>query len=83
MVVEGLKKSVSERHHKLIPLNQQAGMELVKEVKCLFGMLPDKSLLSFYSNNSVLSKLLIEFFLALKKNRKWSNRKIPQIIAVE
>ena len=33
-VVEGLKKSLPERHHKLIPLNQQAiskGMELVKE----------------------------------------------------
>jgi len=35
-VVEGLRKSLPERHHKLIPLNQQAlsaGMELVKEVK--------------------------------------------------
>jgi len=34
-VVEGLKKSLPERHHKLIPLNQQAistGMALVKEV---------------------------------------------------
>ena len=33
-VVEGLKKSLPERHHKLIPLNQQAistGMELVKK----------------------------------------------------
>ena len=35
-VVAGLKKSLPERHHKLIPLNQQAissGMSLVKEVK--------------------------------------------------
>ncbi len=35
-VVEGLKKSLPERHHKLIPLNQKAistGMELVKEVE--------------------------------------------------
>ena len=34
-VVEGLKKSLPERHHKLIPLNRQgilAGMELVKVV---------------------------------------------------
>jgi len=34
-VVEGLKKSLPERHHKLIPLNQQAisaGMELVKKI---------------------------------------------------
>ena len=34
-VVEGLKKSLPERNHKLIPLNQQAisaGMELVKKV---------------------------------------------------
>ena len=34
-VVEGLKKSLPERHHKLIPLNRQAistGMELVKKV---------------------------------------------------
>jgi 2-oxoglutarate ferredoxin oxidoreductase subunit gamma len=34
-VVEGLKKSLPERHHKLIPLNRQAismGMEIVKEV---------------------------------------------------
>ena len=34
-VVEGLKKSLPERHHKLIPLNRQgilAGMELVKEL---------------------------------------------------
>jgi 2-oxoglutarate ferredoxin oxidoreductase subunit gamma len=34
-VVEGLKKSLPERHHKLIPLNQKAisaGMELVKSV---------------------------------------------------
>jgi 2-oxoglutarate ferredoxin oxidoreductase subunit gamma len=33
-VVAGLKKSLPERHHKLIPLNQQAinkGMELVAE----------------------------------------------------
>jgi len=33
-VVEGLKKSLPERHHKLIPLNQKAisaGMELVKK----------------------------------------------------
>jgi len=33
-VVEGLKKSLPERHHKLIPLNREAisrGMELVKE----------------------------------------------------
>ena len=35
-VIEGLKKSLPERHHKLIPLNQQgiaAGKELVKEMK--------------------------------------------------
>jgi 2-oxoglutarate ferredoxin oxidoreductase subunit gamma len=35
-VVEGLKKTLPERHHQLIPLNRQAistGMELVKEVK--------------------------------------------------
>jgi 2-oxoglutarate ferredoxin oxidoreductase subunit gamma len=35
-VVEGLKKSLPERHHNLIPLNQQAitkGMELVKKVE--------------------------------------------------
>ncbi|MDR2040630.1 MAG: 2-oxoacid:acceptor oxidoreductase family protein [Bacteroidales bacterium] len=34
-VIEGLKKSLPERHHKLIPLNQQAittGMTLVKEI---------------------------------------------------
>jgi 2-oxoglutarate ferredoxin oxidoreductase subunit gamma len=34
-VVEGLKKSLPERHHKLIPLNEKAisaGMELVKMV---------------------------------------------------
>ena len=34
-VIEGLKKSLPERHHKLIPLNQKAlsvGMELVKEI---------------------------------------------------
>ena len=34
-VVEGLKKSLPERHHKLIPLNQKAisaGMELVRKV---------------------------------------------------
>ena len=34
-VVEGLKKSLPERHHRLIPLNQQAisaGMKLVKEI---------------------------------------------------
>ncbi|MDR1667095.1 MAG: 2-oxoacid:acceptor oxidoreductase family protein [Bacteroidales bacterium] len=33
-VVEGLKKSLPERHHQLIPLNRQAistGMEIVKE----------------------------------------------------
>jgi 2-oxoglutarate ferredoxin oxidoreductase subunit gamma len=35
-VMRGLKKSLPERHHKLIPLNRQAisaGMELVKEVE--------------------------------------------------
>ncbi len=35
-VVEGLKKSLPERHHKLIPLNKQAimtGMELVKPIE--------------------------------------------------
>jgi len=35
-VLEGLKQSLPERHHRLIPLNRQAisaGMELVKEVK--------------------------------------------------
>ncbi|MDR3093076.1 MAG: 2-oxoacid:acceptor oxidoreductase family protein [Bacteroidales bacterium] len=35
-VVEGLKKSLPERHHKLIPLNQQAistGMNIVKEIQ--------------------------------------------------
>ena len=35
-VVEGLKKSLPERHHNLIPLNQQAitvGMGIVKEKK--------------------------------------------------
>jgi 2-oxoglutarate ferredoxin oxidoreductase subunit gamma len=35
-VIEGLKKSLPERHHSLIPLNQEAiakGMELVKEIK--------------------------------------------------
>jgi 2-oxoglutarate ferredoxin oxidoreductase subunit gamma len=34
-VVEGLKKSLPERHHKLIPLNQQAissGMTLIKKI---------------------------------------------------
>ena len=34
-VVEGLKKSLPERHHKLIPLNQQAistGIEFVKKI---------------------------------------------------
>ena len=34
-VVEGLKKSLPERHHKLIPLNEKAlsvGMELVKMI---------------------------------------------------
>jgi 2-oxoglutarate ferredoxin oxidoreductase subunit gamma len=34
-VVEGLKKSLPERHHKLIPLHQKAisaGMELVKKI---------------------------------------------------
>ena len=33
-IVEGLKKSLPERHHKMIPLNQQAistGMEIVKQ----------------------------------------------------
>ncbi len=35
-VTEGLKKSLPERHHKLIPLNKQAittGMNLVREIK--------------------------------------------------
>jgi len=35
-VIEGLKKSLPERHHQLIPLNQQAistGMDLIKENK--------------------------------------------------
>ncbi len=34
-VVQGLKKSLPERHHKLIPLNEEAikrGMEIVKKV---------------------------------------------------
>ncbi|MDR1865101.1 MAG: 2-oxoacid:acceptor oxidoreductase family protein [Bacteroidales bacterium] len=34
-VIEGLRKSLPERHHKLIPLNRQAistGMELVKKI---------------------------------------------------
>ncbi len=33
-VLKGLKKSLPERHHKLIPLNEKAitrGMEIVKE----------------------------------------------------
>ena len=35
-VIEGLKKSLPQRHHNLIPLNQEAistGMNLVKEIK--------------------------------------------------
>lgn len=35
-VVEGLKKSLPERHHKLIPMNEQAiklGMDIIKEYK--------------------------------------------------
>ena len=37
-VIKGLKKSLPERHHKLIPLNEQAihkGMELVEEIQKL------------------------------------------------
>ena len=33
-VLKGLKKSLPERHHKLIPMNEQAilkGMELIKK----------------------------------------------------
>ncbi len=35
-VIEGLKKSLPERHHKLIPMNEDAikvGMDLIKEYK--------------------------------------------------
>ena len=35
-VMAGLKKSLPERHHKLLPMNEQAisrGMELIREVK--------------------------------------------------
>lgn len=35
-VLKGLKKSIHERHHKLLPLNEQAinkGLEVVQEVK--------------------------------------------------
>ena len=35
-VMEGLKNSLPERHHKLLPMNEKAvhrGMELIKEVK--------------------------------------------------
>ena len=34
-VIKGLKKSLPERHHKLIPMNEAAilkGMEIIKEV---------------------------------------------------
>ena len=37
-VIEGLKKSLPERHHHLIPVNQEAikrGLEIVKEVQSL------------------------------------------------
>jgi 2-oxoglutarate ferredoxin oxidoreductase subunit gamma len=35
-VMEGLKKSLPERHHKLLPMNEKAilrGMELIKEIR--------------------------------------------------
>ena len=34
-VLKGLKKSLPERHHKLIPMNEQAiskGMEIIRKV---------------------------------------------------
>ena len=35
-VIKGLKKSIPERHHHLIPMNEQAiavGMEKIKDVR--------------------------------------------------
>jgi 2-oxoglutarate ferredoxin oxidoreductase subunit gamma len=35
-VIKGLKKSLPERHHHLIPMNEQAitrGMELIKKIQ--------------------------------------------------
>ena len=34
-VIKGLKKTLPERHHKLIPMNEQAiqrGMEIIKQI---------------------------------------------------
>jgi len=36
--MKGLKKSIPERHHKLLPMNEQAilrGKEIVKEIQIL------------------------------------------------